>query len=477
MVIALWAWEAWRPPMAWLFPVGGVLFLWLLLSLAGWLRVVPHTTFIGILAVPVLISFGLVAWPQSDGLLAVVMGLNLAVLVLGAVDLFSLPRAAHFTIERETVRAASQGKAHPIVLGVNYSGKRRLRASVRDGLPQEFTATPDEMEFRLTPVSRHSFAYDIRSRRRGRFRLSRVHLQIDSRLRMWRKFIDQPADTEIHVYPDMKQLAQYALLARTNRLSLLGVRRTRRIGQDNDFERLRDYTPDDNPRHIDWRTTARRRKLTVKDFQTNQSQRLVFLVDCGRMMTNLARGVSLLDHAFNSMLLLAYVALEHGDSVGLLTFSDQVHEHVLPRSGRKQMNRLLHACFDRFPTRAESRYDAAFRHLGAHPSKRSLVILITNLVDEVNAMAVSSYLTQLAGRHLPLGVWLRDHSLFDAVAVEHPRGKELFRAAAASDILLWRHHVMSDLKVKGVLSLDVFPEDLTAPLVNRYLEIKARHLL
>ena len=76
-------------------------------------------------------------------------------------------------------------------------------------------------------------------------------------------------------YPDMKQLAEYALLRRTNRLSLLGVRRTRRIGQDNEFERLRDYTPDDNYKHIDWRSTARRRKLTVKDFQTNQSQRLI----------------------------------------------------------------------------------------------------------------------------------------------------------------------------------------------------------
>ena len=64
------------------------------------------------------------------------------------------------------------------------------------------------------------------------------------------------------------------VLARTNRLSLLGVRRTRRIGQDNEFERLRDYTLDDNYKHIDWRSTARRGKLTVKDFQANQSQRV-----------------------------------------------------------------------------------------------------------------------------------------------------------------------------------------------------------
>jgi uncharacterized protein (DUF58 family) len=123
--------------------------------------------------------------------------------------------------------------------------------------------------------------------------------------------MDYPVPTELHVYPDMKQLAEYALLARKNRLSLLGLRRTRRIGQDNEFERLRDYTLDDNYKFIDWRATARRDKLTVRDFQQNQSQRLIFLVDCGRMMTNQAAGLSLLDHAFNSMLMLSYVARRH----------------------------------------------------------------------------------------------------------------------------------------------------------------------
>ena len=96
------------------------------------------------------------------------------------------------------------------------------------------------------------------------------------------------------------------------------MRRTRQIGQDNEFERLRDYTLDDNYKHIDWRSTARRSKLTVKDFQANQSQRMIFLIDCGRMMTNEAGGLSLLDHALNAMLMLSYVALRQGDSVGLL---------------------------------------------------------------------------------------------------------------------------------------------------------------
>jgi hypothetical protein len=177
------------------------------------------------------------------------------------------------------------------------------------------------------------------------------------------------------------------------------------------------------------------------------------------------------------------------------------------------MNRILHAAYDRFPEMVESRYEDAFLHLGSRVRKRALVVLITNVIDEVNAHQISGHLRALAGRHLPLGVFLRDHSLFDAVdkvdleaillaEQEEPAAGQqspgesatapaarkaalayqandphLFTAAAAAEILTWRMRVLIDLEMSGALSLDVFPEELVAPLVNRYLDIKARHLL
>jgi uncharacterized protein (DUF58 family) len=272
-------------------------------------------------------------------------------------------------------------------------------------------------------------------------------------------------------------MSEYALLARTNRLSLVGMRRARRIGQDNEFERLRDYTLDDNYKHIDWRSTARRGKLTVKDFQVNQSQRVIFLIDCGRMMTNTAGGISLLDHALNAALMLSYVALRKGDAVGLLCFADGIQSFVPPRGGMNQMNRLLHASFDRFPQLVESRYDQAFVYLNSRCRKRSLVILLSNVIDEVNSNQISGYLTRLVGKHLPLAVLLRDHAIFDAAAVATTDDAALYRAAAANEIVSWRRSVLADMERQGVLSVDAFAEQLTAPLVNRYLEIKARHLL
>jgi uncharacterized protein (DUF58 family) len=163
--------------------------------------------------------------------------------------------------------------------------------------------------------------------------------------------------------------------------------------------------------------------------------------------------------------------------VGLVCFSDAVHTFVPPRGGRQQMNRLLHASFDRFPRLVETRYDEAFLYLGKQCRKRSLVVLVTNVIDEVNAHQVEQYLASMRGRHLPLGVLLRDRQLFEAADVEQPKGDELYHAAAAAEILSWRHQVLADLASRGVLTVDTFPEELTAPLINRYLEIKARHLL
>lgn len=438
-------------------------------------RVYPDRNFVRLALVPAVATFGLLFTPA---MLGVVLLIDFVLAVVVAIDLFTLPRRHDFAVTREVGRVASLAKRHPVTLWLANRSARGHVASVRDGVAPILNPEPAEFDALEIPArSRIELEYTLRPGRRGAFELAEVYLRAQSRWGLWQKLIAYTELSQINVYPDMQQLSQYAILARTNRLSQLGVRRTRRIGQDHDFERLRDYTVDDNYKHIDWRATARRRKLTVKDYQATRSQRVIFLVDCGRMMTNTSAGLSLLDHAFNATLMLSWVALRQSDTVGLCCFSDEIHGFVPARGGMGQMNRLLHACFNRFPRRVESRYDQAFRFLATHARKRSLVVLITNVIDEVNANQVERYLTNLVGRHLPLGVLLRDHRLFDAVDVELPVGDELWRAAAAADILTWRHQLLTDMMGKGAMMLDVFPEEMTAPLINRYLEVKARHLL
>lgn len=385
-------------------------------------------------------------------------------------------------VQRETPSIMSLGVPVDSELTVENRTSMTLIGHVRDDLPEHFSSNPNQHRMQLPPLGRMTVRRKLTPGQRGSFQLRHVYLKFRSPARLWVCLKQIPLQHPVKVYPDMKQLSDYALLARTNRLSLIGVRKTRRIGQDSDFERLRDYSRDDNYRHIDWRSTARRNKLTVRQFQSDQSQRVIFLLDCGRMMTNSRDGYSLLDHAMNSMLMMAYVALHQGDSVGLLCFSDTIHSYIPPRGGSSQMNRLLQAGFDQFPRMVESRYDQAFLYLSTHCKRRSLVVLATNVIDEVNAGAVVDYLGNINGQHLPLGVLLRDRQMFEAAdSPDGPAGEgdefSMYRSAAAADILLWRDQVIRDLGHRGVLTVDAFPDELTAPLVNEYLKVKAKHLL
>ena len=450
---------------------------------ARWGSIYPHRSMVALLLVPVFLSLWLAPMP---GIWPAVALLDAVLVLLAVVDLMSIARAEQFAIERRVGLTASLGKNHPASLTLLNRDARDQTVWVRDGLPAGLDAQPDEFCVPLPAKSRSTLQYQLRPQRRGEFFLNQSHLRVRSRWGFWQRTLQLDCPSRVNVYPDMKQLGEYDILARTNRLSLMGVRRTRRIGQDNEFERLRDFTRDDNYKHIDWRSTARRQKLTVRDFQANQSQRVIFLVDCGRMMTGEAKGVSLLDHALNAALLLSFVALRRGDQVGMMCFSDVIHSFVPPKGGSDQTNRLLHAAFNRFPRMVESRYDEAFVHLASHARKRALVVLITNVVDEVNATQIRQRMATINGKHLPMAVLLRDHSLFDAadsVEEEFHRDphaiddRRLFHAAAAAEMLTWRRHVLADLQASGTLLVDAFPEDLTAPLVNRYLEAKARHLL
>jgi uncharacterized protein (DUF58 family) len=425
--------------------------------------------------VPALLSLALFA---SEVLKPVVVVLDLAVAAVALLDLASLRGAGKFHVTRRCEPTCSLGEPQQVTLELENLGPAARRLRLRDDVPAVFAVDPDEFRVDVPGRSRAELEYRLVPGKRGTYALEQVDALVQSRLGFWQRSLAWPVRTEVRVYPDVHQISRYTMLARRDRLSVLGLRASRRLGTDNEFERLRDYIEGDDPRHLDWRATARRNKLTVRAHQHNQSQRLLFLIDCGRMMAgDTGGGLSPLDHALNAMLLLAHVALVRNDQVGLLAFSDRIRVYLPPGGSTRRIGRLVHAVHNVFPEPVESRYDRAFLELEKRCRKRSLVILLSNLLDEVNAQIVSEYLRNLTGRHLPLGVFLRDHDLF-ALADEAPeRGPGLYQGAAAADVLSWRERVLSGLRTRGVLILDVFPGDLTGRLVSRYLEIKARHLL
>jgi uncharacterized protein (DUF58 family) len=406
------------------------------------------------------------------------VGLDVADGIHAFQDMTTLLGAGRLRATRACGAVASLGEKQRVEVRIENPGRSPRLLRVKDDLPETFESETEEFRVWVPGRGRAELIFDVVPKRRGSYRLRRVYALVSSRLGFWTRSVRMPVETPVRVYPDVHQIARYTLLARRDKLSVLGVRRSRRLGTDNEFERLRDYVRGDEPRHMDWRATARRRKLTVRAHQVNQSQRVIFMIDCGRMMAgDTGGGLSPLDHAFNAMLLLAHVALIRGDQVGLLAYADGVRAYVPPAGGPRRINRLVHGVHNLFPELVESRHDRAFVELERRCRKRSLVVLITNVFDDVNAQQVADHLGILVGRHLPLAVFLRDRDIFQLADSAADSGPGFYRAAAAAAILNWRERVLAGLRQRGALTLDVFPDDLTAPLVNRYLQIKARHLL
>ncbi len=215
-------------------------------ALAYWGRIYPQRRLVYLALLPALAAAVMAALPAwqwigitfwlVDGLLVVAL----------AIDLLSLPARGAISAERHCGRIVSLRKPHRVELTLVNQSPRDFFLDIRDGVPRELNPQPAEVSRHLPARSRLRLSYVLRAGRRGAFSLSRVYLRAQSHWRFWQRLLDYPAETLVHVYPDMQQLGQYAAFARTNRLSLLGVRRTRKIGQDHDFERWRDYTIDDN---------------------------------------------------------------------------------------------------------------------------------------------------------------------------------------------------------------------------------------
>jgi uncharacterized protein (DUF58 family) len=285
------------------------------------------------------------------------------------------------------------------------------------------------------------------------------------------------ADTKpVRVYPDLQQVRAYELLARQNREMLL-VRATRLKGGESEFSRLRDYSRDDEYRAIDWKATARRDKLTAREYQLESNQQLFLMLDAGRLMTAEVAGLTQFDHALNAGLMLAHVASRNGDQVGLMGFDSQVQSYVRPKAGGASGARLIQASYHLHPRLVESDYEHAFSQLALRQRQRALVVLFTQVLDDAVARTLVRQTRVVMDRHLPLIVLFRDTDLDHLLSGRPADDQDLYVRGAAAEMLRWRSSIMLDLKRAGAFVLDVAPRELTARLVNSYLSIKARHLL
>jgi uncharacterized protein (DUF58 family) len=315
----------------------------------------------------------------------------------------------------------------------------------------------------------------LEGRERGAAAFGRVAVRVRGPLGLVDRLLRHAVPGAVTVAPSIAGVRRYRLLAVQRRLRDAGVRQLRRRGEGTSFASLREYAVGDEPRHIDWKASARRGRTMVREYTVEQGQTVIVAIDAGRLMTQLSGDRSRFEHALSAALVLADVAVHSGDQVGLLLFDDAVRAWVPPARGRPALERLRDALVPARATMTEPDYAAAFRTLATRHRKRALVVLFTDAVDVRASQALIAHTTRSAARHLPLVVALRNDALHEAARpVAGAAPARLYESAAAEELLLAREEALQRMRSAGASVVDVSPRAMAAAVVNRYLELKGR---
>ncbi|MEM6926822.1 MAG: DUF58 domain-containing protein [Myxococcota bacterium] len=430
---------------------------------------VPTGLLVALSVLPLAASLGVLAEPAF---VVPVVALDLAITVVAALDLALTQSRVEVRREVDAVQAV--GREFEVRLSLHNLTGRRLQAVVGDDAPGRARGLPALIT--LEPRRSFDVPYLVAVDRRGRHDFGDVVLRVRSPLRLWQTQRRFTGDDHVRVYPDFAQLRETGFRGRLSE-ERVPVHSRRRPGGENEFQRLRPYVSGDPFRHIDWKASARGRDLVTREFGQESNQNLIFLLDCGRMMSSRSGGLTAFDRALNAAILLGQVAARHGDRVGLLAFDDQPRVWLPPKAGSRDGSRLIRATYDIEPSLREPDYAAAFRQLARRVRRRSLVVLFTQVIDEVNAELATQLVQTLAGRHLPITVWLRDEDIEQTIARPGEGVTAPWVRAAAAHLVGWRERALENLSRRGAFVLDVRQEELTPRLLHRYLEVKARRLL
>jgi uncharacterized protein (DUF58 family) len=435
---------------------------------------IPTGRLLLLFAGPLLLAALAALWPEQLTLVLIADAVVAGIILL---DALTLPGKRRLLVERKGAQNLSVGATNRFSLTVHNGTRRRVWVELRESFPATMALQGLPVAGWVKGRDKRVFAYEVVPGRRGAYDVQRTYLRVASLLGLWTRQHKRNIPHPMKVLPDVKILGTYALLARRNRIDLMGFRQTRGRGSDIEFDRLREYQRDDDYRRIDPFASARYRKLITREYQVSRNQNIVFMVDCGRPMAGQSGGLSTLDHALNAALMLSHMALEQGDNVGLLAFDHKVRKVLPLSSGLRSKTAMLYSLYDVRVSESESDYEQAFITLQRRVRQRSLVVLMTNVMDAASFALLAPQLKVLTRRHLPLVMLMRDADLF-ALADEVPQNvPELFSIGAAAELCTWREQMASQIQRMGALVLDIPPGQATPDLINTYLRIKADQLL
>lgn len=378
---------------------------------------------------------------------------------------------------RETPEKLSNGDDNGLSIHLESFYPFTATLNIIDEIPHQFQRRDLNFEAKLKSGEKKIIQYFIRPVKRGEYSFGTVNVFASSPLGLFSKRFKFSGDAVVPVYPSFIQMHKYELMAISNTLVNSGIKRIRRIGQNREFESIKEYVTGEDFRTVNWRATARRNHLMVNNFQDERSQQVYSLIDKGRTMQMPFNGLSLLDYAINAALAISNIAIKKSDKAGLVTFQNQIGSSVAAGKQSKQMLRIIETLYNQKTAYRESDFSNLYAHVRRKITQRSLLLLFTNFESVYGLHRQLSYLKSLSSQHLLVVIFFENTEMKGLLEAPADNLKQVYYKAVAEKFSYDKKLIVKELAKYGIQSLLTAPESLTINTINKYLELKSRGMI
>ncbi|MFW5886203.1 MAG: DUF58 domain-containing protein [Bacteroidota bacterium] len=381
-------------------------------------------------------------------------------------------------IKRDLPARLSNGDPNEINIYVKNKYRFNVSLGIIDELPPQFQVRDFEMKTLLAPGEEKKLSYMLKPLERGVYEFGQVLVYVKGYIGFFkRRFVAEKNNESVKVYPSFINMRKYEIMAISDRLNEVGIKRIRKIGHHTEFEQIREYVRGDDYRTINWKATARRSRLMINQYQEEKLQQVYNVIDMGRTMEMDFENMTLLDYAINSALVLANTALIKNDKTGLFTFNKDINMFMTAERKNNTMARILEILYKQDTLFQESDYAKLYVTIKRKINQRSLLIIYTNFESVFSLKRQMEYFMQLSKFHLVLVVIFENteiKKLLDEKASSLPG---IYIQTIAEKFIHNKKLIAREFGKHGIHCLITKPNQLTVNLINKYLEFKGMGLI
>ena len=395
----------------------------------------------------------------------------IAAAILDLLFLYSINKPLH--ANRQVPERLSNGDVNKIKIRIKNNSKVKFNLEIIDELPFQFQKRDFRISAIIEPGNEKIFEYNLKPVSRGEYEFGKLNIYINQRIGLIIRRIRFDFTVSVPVYPSFIQMRKYELLAVSNKLTEAGIKKIRRLSHTLEFEQIREYVKGDDYRTINWKATARRSQLMVNQYLDEKSQKVFCLIDMGRNMKMPFEGMTLLDYAINSSLVLSNIAMLKHDKAGLITFSDKIHSILPAERSKMQMKRILENLYNQGTNFSEPNFEQLYATIKRKVNQRSLLVLFTNFEWHISMMRQIKYLRQLSKQHLLLVVFFKNTELYEVLEEDTPSVNDIYLKTVVEKLNFEKRLIVKELKKYGIQSILTEPKNLSVKTINKYLQLKA----